>query len=188
VSGTGHLEDLKGPVIFMANHLSFLDTPALVMAIPKRFRRRLAIAAGTDVLYDRYQWIAPLADLLYNSYPLPTGAEENIKPGLEYTGRLLDHGWSVLIFPEGQMNRGGTSLQPLKTGAGMLAVEMQVPVVPVVLTGTEHILPADKLMPRRRGEVPVRFGAPVRVTAATSYTAAAQQIEDALADLLEESE
>jgi long-chain acyl-CoA synthetase len=128
-----------------------------------------------------------LADLLYNSYPLPTGAEENIKPGLEYTGRLLDHGWSVLIFPEGQMNRGGTSLQPLKTGAGMLAMEMQVPVVPVALIGTERILPPDLLLPRRRGVVQVRFGAPVRVDAGASYTAAAQHIEDALADLLKGS-
>lgn len=180
VTGAGNLDDLPGPVIFMPNHRSFLDTPALVMAIPRRIRRRLAIAAGTDVLYAKYRWAVPIAELLYNSYPLPTAAEENIRPGLEYTGRLLDHGWSVLIFPEGQMNRGEAELLPLKGGAGMLAVEMQVPVVPVVLTGTERILPPDRLVPRRRGAVQVRFGAPVRFAAETTYTAATQLVEDAL--------
>lgn len=188
VSGIEQLDGLQGPVIIMPNHRSFLDTPALLMAIPRRVRQRLAIAAGTDVLYAKYRWAVPIAELLYNSYPLPTGAEENIRPGLEYTGRLLDHGWSVLIFPEGQMNRGEARLLPLKGGAGMLAVEMQVPVVPVVVAGTERILPPDRLVPRRRGEVRVRFGAPVRVDAGASYAAAAQAIEDALAALSEESQ
>jgi long-chain acyl-CoA synthetase len=63
-----------------------------------------------------------------------------------------------------------------------------VPVVPVVLAGTDHILPPDKLVPRRRGVVQVRFGAPMRFAADTSYTTAAQQIEDALAALLKESQ
>jgi len=180
VTGAGQLEGLEGPVIFMPTHRSFLDTPALVMAMPRRMRQRLAIAAGTDVLYSRYRWAVPIAELLYNSYPLPTGAEENIKPGLEYTGRLLDHGWSVLIFPEGRMNRGEADVLPLKGGAGMLAVEMQVPVVPVVLIGTERIVPPDLIVPRRRGVVQVRFAAPMRFAADTSYTTAARQIEDIL--------
>ncbi len=184
VTGDGSLANLEGPVIFMANHQSFLDTPALVMAMPRRIRRRLAIAAGTEVLYARYRWAAPIAELLYNSFPLPTGAEENIKPGLEYTGRLLDQGWSLLIFPEGRMSRGATSLQALKAGAGMLGVEMQVPVVPVAIVGTGHILPPDLLLPRRRGTVEVRFGPPVGVDPAAGYTQATQTIEAALAAML----
>jgi long-chain acyl-CoA synthetase len=180
VAGAEHLEGLSGPVIFMANHRSFLDSPAILVALPPRFRRRLGIAAATEVLYGRYRTLAPLADLAFNSYPLPTAADENIKPGLEYTGRLLDDGWNVLIYPEGRMNRGDAPLQALKGGAGLLAVEMQVPVVPVAVLGSDRILPPDRIVPRRRGVVEVRFTEALRVGATTSHHDAARAIESAL--------
>ena len=122
-----------------------------------------------------------------NSYPFPTESEENIKPGLEYTGRLLDDGWNVLVFPEGQLNRGTETLQALKGGAGVLAVEMQVPVVPVAILGTEKIMPPDTALPHGRGRIHVPFGAPIRVTAERSYAAATRAIEDAIRFLLQQS-
>jgi long-chain acyl-CoA synthetase len=189
VSGVEHLETVDGPVIFMANHRSFLDSPATVMAIPRRLRHRLAIAAATGVLYERFRWVVPLADLAYNSYPFPTEVFENIKTGLEYTGRLLDDSWNVLIFPEGRMRRDDAApLLALKGGAGVLAVEMQVPVVPVVIVGTDRIIPPDRLVPRRVGIVQVRFGPPILVDAAESYLVAAQRIEEAMRALLAREE
>ena len=188
VSGAEHLETLAGPVIFMANHRSFLDSPVALMVIPRRLRSKLAIAAATGVLYERFRWIAPLADLTYNSYPFPTEAFENIKTGLEYTGRLLDDGWNVLIFPEGQMRRDSTTLLPLKGGAGVLAVEMQVPVVPMVIVGTDRIVPPDRLVPRCSGIVQVRFGTPICAEAGENYLEAARRIEAAMHALLAQVE
>jgi long-chain acyl-CoA synthetase len=185
VSGIEHLAGLEGPVIFMANHRSFLDSPAVIMALPHRFRRRLAIAAATEVLYGEYRGFAPFADLAFNSYPLPTGATENIRPGFDYTGRLLDHAWNVLIYPEGQMNCGAAALLPLKDGAGLLAVEMQVPIVPVGIRGTDAILPAGSVRPRRPGVVDVRFGEALRVDADTDIGAATRAVAGALAVLLQ---
>jgi len=185
LSGLEHLKSVGGPVIFMANHRSFLDSPAAVMAIPRRLRRRLAIAAATGVLYERFRWFVPLADLAYNSYPFPTEVFENIKTGLEYTGRLLDDSWNVLIFPEGQMRRdAAVPLLPLKGGAGVLAVEMQVPVVPVVIVGTDRIVPPDRIVPRRIGNVEVRFGPPISVDAAEGYLVAARRIDEAMRAIL----
>jgi long-chain acyl-CoA synthetase len=186
VRGANRLDALTPPLIFMANHGSFLDSPVAIQAIPPRFRRRLAIAAATDVLYQRFQPAAPLADLAFNSYPLPTGVTENIRSGLEYTGRLLDDGWNVLIYPEGQLNRSTEKLQPLKAGAGMLAVEMQVPVVPMIITGTKRILPPDTLWPRARGVAQVRFGSPLHFDAGTDYLPASKSIEAALTAMLAE--
>lgn len=184
VSGIENLETLAGPVIFMANHRSFLDSPVALLAMPRRLRSRLAIAAATGVLYGRFRWIAPLADLAYNSYPFPTEAFENVKTGLEYTGRLLDDRWNVLIFPEGQMRRDSTPLLPLKGGAGVLAVEMQVPIVPMVIVGTDRIAPPDRLLPRCSGVVQVRFGAPISAAVGESYLEAARRIEAAMDALL----
>jgi len=156
-----------------------------VQALPETFRKRLAIAAGTETLYETFRWFSPLADLAYNSYPFPSRIEENIRPGLDYTGRLLDDGWSILIFPEGQMNRIGQALAPLKGGAGVLAVEMQAPVVPVVILGTEKILPPGYAFPLGRRVVEVRFGKPVRLTRETSYAEATRRIEQAFRVLLQ---
>jgi long-chain acyl-CoA synthetase len=184
VSGLAHLEGIDGPVIFMANHRSFLDTPALLAALPPGLRRRLGIAAGTAVLYRRFGWIAPLVDLAFNSYPLPTEAGENVKAGLEYTGRLLDDGWNVLIYPEGQMNTGSAPLLPLKAGTGLLAVEMQVPVIPVAITGSDRILPPQRLLPRGRGTVAVRFGEALQAEVTATYPEALQRIESALQEMV----
>ncbi len=184
VWGLEELQGLQGPVIFMANHRSFLDAPWIIRALPAHLGRRVGIAAAADVLYAKFRWFAPLADLAFNSYPFPTETEENIKPGLEYTGRLLDDGWSVLVFPEGRLNRSTQALQSLKGGAGVLAVEMQAPVVPVAILGTETILPPDTALPRGGGRVDIRFGRPIRLPPDRGYTAATQAIEDAMRALL----
>lgn len=185
VRGTEYLEDVEPPVIFLANHRSFLDAPLIVRALPHRFRKRLGIAAATDTLYARFWWFAPLAELAFNAYPFPAAALENIKPGLDYTGRILDLGWNVLVFPEGRLNRGEAPMQPLKHGTGLLAVEMQCPVVPVVILGTEKILPPDTAFPTRRGPVEVRFGPPMRFGAEESYRETTERVYQAMRALID---
>lgn len=184
VRGTVHLDELAGPVIFMANHRSYLDSAVATFAIPRHFRSRLAIAAATRVLYREYRWAVPLGELTLNAFPFPTGVDENIRPGLDMIGHLLDDGWNVLIFPEGQMNRVDGSLQPLKGGTGVLAHEMGVPIIPMAIEGTERIMPPDTLLPRRRAEVTIRFGAPVTVSRNDSPEQGTRRIHAAIEELL----
>lgn len=188
VEGLEHLAGIEGPVIFMANHRSFLDSAITAFALPRHLRRRLGIAAATEVLYREYRWAVLWGELTLNAFPFPTGVAENIRPGLDSIGRLLDQDWSVLIFPEGRMNREGLGVQPLKGGTGVIAVEMQVPVVPLVIQGTEKIMPPGKLRPRRRSRVTVRFGEPLRFSAGAGYGAATAHIETRLRELLAEGE
>jgi len=188
VEGAKHLEDLEGPVIFMANHRSFLDSPVATFALPSPWRWRIGVAAATEVLYRNYRWAIPLGELGLNAFPFPTEVDENIRPGLDYIGRLIDDGWSVLIFPEGSMNRSGLGIQPLKGGAGVIAVEMGVPIVPMVIEGTEMIMPPGTLKLQRRGNVTVRFGEPVTLTHGKTYGAATAHIEQCLRELLNRDE
>jgi 1-acyl-sn-glycerol-3-phosphate acyltransferase len=48
VTGREHLEGVPGPVIFVANHCSHVDTPVLLLSLPGRWRRRTAVAAASD--------------------------------------------------------------------------------------------------------------------------------------------
>ncbi len=184
IHGLQNLLGLKQPVIFMANHRSYLDPLIAPYAIPRRFRKRLGIAAAINPLYEKFWWSVPFAELVMNAYPLSTRLSENIKPSLEYTGRLLDDDWNVLIFPEGQMNRTDSALLPLKGGAGVLAVEMQATIIPLAISGTDRILPPGKLIPRKRGVIDIRFGTPLSFKETEDYVNAVQAIEKALRNLI----
>ncbi len=185
IKGMENLQGEVGPVILMTNHLSYLDGLPTIYAITRHFKSNLAVAASLETLYEQLWWMAPFVDLSMNSYPFSTRLTENIKPSLEYTGRLLDEKCNVLIFPEGGINRSENPLRPLKGGTGILAVEMQVPVVPMVIVGTNKILPPGQLIPRKRGDIEVRFGKPIRFALNENYVDATRTIEEALLNLLQ---
>ncbi|MEI6082865.1 MAG: AMP-binding protein [Verrucomicrobiota bacterium] len=178
VEGVEHLRGLPVPAVFMGNHLSFLDSLAFLMALPPEIRKRIGFAAALDVVYQEFRQFAFLADLFFNSFPFPRREGENIKAGLDSMGRMLDRGFSVMIFPEGQISVTG-ELQPLKRGTGLVAVEMKCPIVPVRITGTREVLPLGKVWPRR-GPVTVRFGPPLRFGRDETYEGATAKVEQAL--------
>lgn len=177
IEGRENLEGLEYPVIFMANHLSYFDGALVVMALPTKVRKRLAFAAARDALYEEFKVIAPIVDLLFNTYPLQRGDDENIKLGLENTGKMLDKGYSVVLFPEGHISKDG-KMQPIKKGAGLIAVEMGVPVLPIFIDKEiQQIFPFLATWPVKRGNVTVRIGKPIKFHYNQSYTDAAAEIE-----------
>jgi long-chain acyl-CoA synthetase len=168
--GLQHLEGLPLPVIFVANHTSHLDTPAILRALPARLRGRIAPAMTTELFQEFFEADAPLhlrlgkgigymlITALFNTYPL--ARTSGFRAALEYTGELLDAGWCPLVFPEGALSRSGR-IEPFKGGIGLIAASMQVPIVPIRLRGLERILPPDARWPHRRAEVRVSLGPPL---------------------------
>ncbi|MCH7761291.1 AMP-binding protein [candidate division TA06 bacterium] len=182
ISGAEVFHKLKGPFLIMPGHRSFLDSPMMLRALPHRIRRRVAFAAGADVV-RRYRFVVPFFELLFANFSFPREERENIEAGLEAVGKLLDQGWSIIIYPEGRVSTTKDIL-PLKRGAGLLGLEMGVPVIPVFLDGTEYVLPWEKIIPRRRGEVRVSFGKPL-LFRTDHYLEATEKIERALHELRE---
>jgi long-chain acyl-CoA synthetase len=169
------LRDLTPPVLFVANHTSHLDSAVLIRALPRAWRRRLAVAAAADYFFSR-QFLGTSVALALNAFPF--SREGNIRPTIEHSAWLLDHGWSILIFPEGTRSTSG-EMAPFKAGTGLLAVELQVPVVPVRLTGLGKVLPKGQLVPRR-GHVTVHIGPALRFAAGTPYAEATLAVEAAV--------
>jgi len=174
VTGRENLRDVQGPVILTANHHLRMDNCLIIKAIPLSVRRRLSIAASAHLWGSRF-W-AVINPLLGNGFPF--SREGAIRASLDNLGRVLDGGWSVLIYPEGELNIGGP-MQPFKSGIGLLAVEGRVPVVPLRLhihrMGSPWQLPFF-----RRGDVEIRFGRPVTFSPGTSYPDATRAIEEAV--------
>ncbi len=176
VDGREHLRGLLGPVLFAANHLSHLDTPVVLAAMPPGWRFRTAVAAAADFWFSSGRIKSAAAALLFNAFPFSRGG--SIRPSLERCSYLLDRGWSVLIYPEG--SRSDTGLMGLfKSGTGLMSVELGVPLVPVHIQGTFKVLSKGQTVPRR-GEVRVRFGKPLRFPPRTSYLDATRAIEEAV--------
>ncbi len=179
IEGRENIEELTLPAIFMPNHISYLDSLVLVRALPFRIRKRIAFAAAKDMMYERYKSTAWLSEFLFNHFPFPRQEHENIRTGLDYMGRMLDRNFSVIVYPEGKMSISG-KLQPLKHGAGLIAVEMDSLIVPVKIEGTNIILPAGEIVPRRRGKIKVTFGKPIKFDRRDSYREATDEIDQAL--------
>ncbi len=182
VRGKQYLTDIRGPVIFMSNHVSYFDPFVITRALPIRIRFKLAYAAALDALYEKFWMFVFPAEFFFNAFPFPRKEKENIKQGLEYMGQLIDQGHSIVLFPEGTFGKT-EELLPLKKGAGLVAIQMGVPVVPVKIKGNQKIFPYDVKFPRSCGAVSVIFGKPLIFSRADSYDDATKKIEEVLKNL-----
>ncbi|MEM3126996.1 MAG: 1-acyl-sn-glycerol-3-phosphate acyltransferase, partial [Candidatus Woesearchaeota archaeon] len=161
VEGKENLANINQPVIFASNHESHLDSAIIIAALPFRFSTKTAIATLLEY-FERQSWLKRaitynLATIAGNSYMF--SQEKYIRTSIRYTGELLDKGWNILIFPEGERTTTGR-MRKLKPGIGLLINEMKVPVVPIKLDGTFEIWPRFKKWPSY-GKATVKFGKPL---------------------------
>jgi long-chain acyl-CoA synthetase len=189
VEGVEHLAGLEGPVVFAANHQSHLDTPSILVALPARWRARVAVAMAKEFFEAHFHPVGHsrverfrstslyvLAAFFFNAFPLPQ-RESGARRTLRYIGDLLGDGWSVLIYPEGERTETG-AIGRFRAGVGMVGSRLRVPVVPVRLDGLDRVLHKSWRRPHP-GPVRVAFGAPLELTG-DDYQALARQVEDAV--------
>lgn len=181
VEGLDVLERTSGPVIFVANHASHLDTPLILLSLPDEWRRRTAVAAAADYFFDTW-WRAVGSSLLFNTFPIDRrGGTMAATPG-----EVLADGWSLVIYPEGTRSTDGW-MGRFRMGAAFLAKEHGVPIVPVAHRGTFAAMPRGQGWPAPgRRQVTIRFGEPVLPRAEESVRELAPRIKDAVAALLDE--
>lgn len=179
VVGAEQLTRLQSPALFVANHCSHVDTLSISRALFPYLKGRLAVAAAADYFY-RNKIFGALASLLLNTFPLPR--QGAVRASLEHCADLVENGWSILIYPEGTRSRTG-ELLPFKKGAGLLASELKIPVVPIGILGSHKILPKGKTIPKP-GPILITIGPPIKVSQNMSPEAALFMFRNAIKDLL----
>lgn len=166
ITGRKELDSIPGPVLFVANHASHMDTPALLRALPPRWRRRTAVAAAADYFYADKKLAATVA-LAFGTVPL--ARKGGGLDGCTHLAELFADGWSLVLFAEGTRSRNG-NVGALRSGAAVLAAEHGLPIVPVHIGGTHETMPTGRRWMQRapglgigsRRPISFRFGAPIR--------------------------
>ena len=150
------LSRIEGPVIFVANHASHLDTPLILLSLPDEWRRRTAVAAAADYFFDTW-WRAVGSAMVFNTFPIDRrGGTMATTPG-----DLLDEGWSLVIYPEGTRSQGRLG-GPVPARRRLPRHQYGVPVVPIAHRGTFAAMPRGQNWPSRgRRQLTLRFGEPI---------------------------
>lgn len=181
VEGLDVLDGIEGPVIFVANHASHLDTPLILLSLPDEWRRRTTVAAASDYFFDTW-WRAVGSAVVFNTFPIDRrGGSIAATPG-----DVLAEGWSMVIYPEGTRSTDGW-MGRFQLGAAWIAVQHGVPVVPIAHRGTFSAMPRGQGWPSPgRRPLTIRFGEPLRPRQDESPREFAPRIRDAVAVLLDE--
>ncbi|MEZ5963927.1 MAG: lysophospholipid acyltransferase family protein [Planctomycetota bacterium] len=139
-----------GPCVVVANHASFLDPVVLGAACRRRiFFLMDAVLCRTPPL----RWFYRLSRVI------PVDPRGSNREALRRARAELDRGHVIGIFPEGGISRDGSMVLG-NTGAVSLALNGDVPVVPVGIVGAYGALPAHRSLPSFR-RVRVHFGTPM---------------------------
>jgi 1-acyl-sn-glycerol-3-phosphate acyltransferase len=144
--------DPSATYVFVSNHASYMDIPALLTCLPFQFR----FFAKTG-LYK----IPFLGTHLRRAGHLPvdrSSARNSLKSMTEGARIIAARRVSVLLFPEG--GRSPKGLRAFKEGAAYIAIKAGVPVVPIAIVGMRQLLPQGSIH-LRSGVATVRIGEPI---------------------------
>ena len=187
IIGRENLNGVDGPLLITCNHVTYIDLGFVLIAMPPRIRQRLAVGMLGERLWG--MWRPPstmnlfarlwqqagyyLAVALFNVFPLPQ--QSGMRESFAYGGDSVDRGYSVLVFPEGRRTEDGKS-SPFRSGIGMLAQNLDIPVVPVRLDGLYGMKISGRKI-ARRGELKVLIGKPLYFSPDTPAEAITRQLE-----------
>lgn len=141
VTGREKFKQITGPCIVVANHTSHMDALVLHCALPQRIRWNVYSGAAADRWFVKGRkelimqpWYQSLA---MGTFPIQRGGGSR---ALDYPKQLLDKGCNLIIFPEGTRSTS-RSMAKFRHGVSILALEKNVPVVPVFLAGLKKLRP-----------------------------------------------
>jgi len=152
VEGFEHVP-AEGPAIIAANHVSFFDSVALALAVP----RPLSFVGKVEYLRSwKTRRLLPALGMIPVDRDSPKRAYGALQTAVEV---LVDNGLFA-IYPEGTRSRDG-HLGAAHTGVGHLGLATGASIIPAGIVGTGQIQPPGARLPRPFRQAIVRFGSPI---------------------------
>jgi long-chain acyl-CoA synthetase len=191
IVGRENLRGVRGPVLIVSNHITRrADIGLILAALPMRFRHRLATAMGGEFL----QWMRQpprdwffakrwayyfgywLATALFNVFPLPQ--HSGFRESFRFAGESADRGYSILVFPEGEVNNSEDGrMAAFQSGIGLLAENLRLPIIPMRLEGVWQ-MKRERRRLAHFGEITVHIGAPITYLSEASPEEIARSLQD----------
>jgi 1-acyl-sn-glycerol-3-phosphate acyltransferase len=158
VEGLEHVPP-QGACLIVSNHLHYLDAVVVGVTVP---RRCWTLAA------EKYEGHLFFGTILKIAGAIFIDRGEVDRGALRQAFNVLEDGYGMAVAVEGTRSKTG-ALARGKTGAAYLATRTGAPLVPVVVWGTEQIVPAWKRL--RRAEVRIVYGPPFYLPEGRARTA-----------------
>lgn len=193
IVGAEKLRAVRGPVVIVCNHVTYVDAGFVLAALPARLRHRLAIAMeGERVEAMRrppasLNWLArgieriswALMTALFHVFPLPKLS--GFRESFAFAGELADAGHSILVFPEGLRTRDG-HMNPFMRGTGLLVERLGLPVIPIRIDGLWEAAQRRQTWVRS-GSITVRVGDPVKFRSGENADSVVKALEERMKGL-----
>jgi 1-acyl-sn-glycerol-3-phosphate acyltransferase len=144
--------DWSRQYLFMSNHVSNLDPPIEIPAMPKQ----------TSIMVKKELFKVPILGRAMHMGELVPVDRKNRDAGIEAVNaakEVVSHGYNMTIYVEGRRSFDG-KLLPFKKGPFYLAMECGVPVVPMTIVGTHYAMPKARFS-IKPGKVTVIFHDPI---------------------------
>ena len=185
------------PMIIVSNHVVSYDGPFVEFALPGPVRRRMAVAMSGDMLEDFRNWRngqrpndprfflwGPgayfLVTMFFNVFPLPR--QRDFQASFAHAGKALDHGYNVLVFPEGALSPEG-KMARFRPGIGLLVKQSYAPVLPMAIRGLGELKTGQRRWFRSR-TIEVHIGEPIRFGPEATEAAITARLEQEVEKLL----
>ena len=174
IVGRENLRGVRSPVLIVSNHITRrADIGLILAALSRRFRHRLATAMGGESLqrmrrpprdwFFAKRWAHYLgywlATAFFNVFPLPQ--HSGFRESFRFAGESADRGYSLLVFPEGEVNNSEDGrMASFQSGIGLLAENLGLPIIPMRLDGVWQ-MKRERRRLAHFDEITVRIGAPI---------------------------
>jgi len=143
----------QGSFIIAANHSSLLDFPLVLTSLPFSKMKDVFAPAAQDYFYAK-KYRKAAVEILFNTFPFERIGD--FMKGLKVCEALVKDNHSIILFPEGTRMMED-KLQPFKPGVGCLALDLNVPILPVYIKGAWEAMPKGKVLPSRN-KIEIYFG------------------------------
>jgi 1-acyl-sn-glycerol-3-phosphate acyltransferase len=160
VKGLSNLEPSRS-YIYMVNHMSNFDIPVLQAFLPVQFRW---LAKAELYKIPVFGYAMKRAGYISIDRSDRKSAIESLNKAV----KIVRDGISVVIFPEGTRSRTH-NIQPFKKGGFFLAVDSGAPIIPIIIYGTERIMPKKQML-IKSGDVTLEIAKPINSSDYTRKT------------------
>ena len=193
IRGCERLRQTRGPVLVVCNHVTYLDIGFVLAALPHHLRNLAVAMEGERVQRMRrppkdWRWWERVAARvsywlmtpLFHVFPLPQRG--GFRESFRFAGDAADKGYGVLVFPEGRRTPDG-KLWPFRSGIGLLASSLGLPVVPMRIHGLWEVKLSRRRGFARWGAIQVNVGEPLRFSPGVDVEEITRTLEAAVRSL-----